>query len=127
MKLGLPLLQVPLLVALEGVLLLGVGLFLAGLTVHFRDVKDLLATLLTLWFFATPVLYSFADVKSERLRSLLALNPAALLFGAWHDALFFARWIAPDTWGWLVLLAAVTFALGYAFFDRLRDSYPEAV
>lgn len=125
--LGLPLLQVPFLVAIEAVLLFGIGLFLAGLTVHFRDVKDLLATLLTLWFFATPVLYSFADIRSPRLRSLLAWNPAALLFSAWHDALFFARWVPPLTWALLLAISVATLLLGYAFFDRLRDSYPEAV
>ena len=53
------------LVAVEAVLLFGIGLFLAGLTVHFRDVKDLLATLLTLWFFATPVAYSAATLPAR--------------------------------------------------------------
>jgi ABC-type polysaccharide/polyol phosphate export permease len=117
---------VPLLV-LEGLFLSGVGLFLAALTVHFRDVKDLLATALSLWFFATPVLYALSDVRQERVRALLLFNPVAPLFDGWRDALFYSRWIEPSRWGVLFAISGVAFLVGYAFFDRLRDSYPEAV
>ncbi len=100
---------------------------LAALTVHFRDVRDLLATGLTLWFFATPILYSATDIRQERVRALLRCNPAAPLFDAWRDAFFYGRWIEASRWGVLLALACASFLLGYAFFDRLRDSYAEAV
>jgi ABC-type polysaccharide/polyol phosphate export permease len=124
---GLPLLQVPFLFLLQCVFVLGLGLLLAALTVHFRDVRDLLATVLPLWFFATPVLYALADVKSSRLTAVLRFNPVAPLFSGWHDALFYGRWISAGTWGAITAGSLVSFLAGYAFFDRLRDSYPEAV
>ncbi|MGZ6988981.1 MAG: ABC transporter permease, partial [Thermoanaerobaculia bacterium] len=107
--LGWPLVQAVPLFVLEGVFVAGVGLLLAALTVHFRDVKDLLATALSLWFFATPILYTLTDVKQERVRALLLLNPAAPFFDGWHDALFYARWIEPSRWGLLLAIACVTF------------------
>lgn len=125
--LGLPVVQAVPLAFLEGVFIAGLGLFLAALTVHFRDVKDILATGLTLWFFATPVLYVLPDIKVERLRTALSWNPAAPFFEAWRDALFRAAWIAPERWGILAAISLGAFLLGYAFFDRLRDSFPEAV
>ena len=125
--LGLPLLQLPFLLVLQGVFILGLGLLLAALTVHFRDVKDLLQTAISLWFFGTPILYVLPDLKSPRLEALLRLNPAAPLFSAWHDTLFFGRWVSAGTWLYLSAMAALAFVLGYAFFDRLRDSFPEAV
>jgi lipopolysaccharide transport system permease protein len=121
------LLQAPLLILLEGLFLLGAGYFLAGLTVHFRDVKDILATGLTLWFFGTPVLYTLRDISSPALRGVLAWNPAAPLFAAWHDTLFYGRWIGPSEWARVAGIALLAFVLGYLFFARLRDSYPEAV
>ena len=124
---GWPLLQAPLLIVIEGVFLLGAGLFLAALTVHFRDVKDLLSTTLTLWFFGTPVLYSLPEIRSEKLRTLLAFNPVSPLFDAWHDAFFRGRWISPGTWAITAAISLAAFAIGWAFFDRLRDSFPEAV
>jgi ABC-type polysaccharide/polyol phosphate export permease len=121
------LLQVPLLIVLQGLFLLGAGYFLAGLAVHFRDVKDLLGTGLTLWFFGTPILYALPDISSPGLRGLLAWNPAAPLFAAWHDALFYGRWVGAGEWARIVAIALLVFTLGYLFFARLRDSYPEAV
>src|SRR5205085_11490520 len=104
-----------------------VGLFLAALTVHFRDVKDILGTGLSLLFFATPVLYSLGDLRAPSLSRILRWNPLAPLFGAWHDALFYGRWIAPRVWGLAALVSLAAFLVGYALFDRLRDSFPEAV
>lgn len=124
---GWPLLQAAPLFLLEGVFLAGLGLLLAALTVHFRDVKDILATGLSLWFFATPVLYALGDIRSERLRAALLWNPATPFFEAWRDAFFRAAWISPERWGGLALISLGAFLLGYVFFDRLRDSFPEAV
>lgn len=125
--LGLPLLQVPLLLALQALLLLGIGFFLAALTVHFRDVRDVLTTALPLWFFATPILYSLSDLKEGRFFIVLKMNPIAPLFAAWHDALFYGRWVTPSHWGVMAVISLGSFFLGYGFFDRLRDSFAEAV
>jgi ABC-type polysaccharide/polyol phosphate export permease len=125
--LGWPLVQAVPLFFLEGVFVAGAGLFLAALTVHFRDVKDILATGLQLWFFATPVLYALPDIKVDGLRTALGWNPATPFFEAWRDAFFRAAWIAPREWGVLVLVSGGALLLGYALFDRLRDSFPEAV
>ena len=125
--LGWALVQVPLLLLLEALLLLGVGFFLAALTAHFRDVKDLLQTALSVLFFATPILYTLKDLPKARATALLALNPLAPLFSAWHDALFYGRFSPPGTWGSAAAVSLVSLALGWAFFDRLRDSFPEAV
>ena len=43
------------------------ALMLAALTVHFRDIRDILANMLTLWFFATPIIYSwYAGERAAR-------------------------------------------------------------
>jgi hypothetical protein len=59
----------------------------SALTVHFRDVRDLLANLLTLWFFATPIIYPLAQAP-ERVRRLLNLNPFTQLAIAYQEVLF---------------------------------------
>ena len=42
---------------------------LSALTVHFRDIRDLLANLLTLWFFATPIIYPWSQDERRRRTS----------------------------------------------------------
>ena len=117
----------PAVVAVQLCLTLGLAMFLAALTVHFRDLKDLLANALTLWFFATPILYEMSAVP-EGARAIMNLNPFAHLAVSYQQILFHEE--AFGHWPWLSALAAAgggLFLLGYWFFDRLRDSFAEEV
>ena len=49
----------PLAVAIQLILTTAFALLLSALTVHFRDIRDILSNLLTLWFFSTPILYPY--------------------------------------------------------------------
>ena len=103
------------------VLTLGLALLVSALTVHFRDCKDLLGNLLTLWFFATPIIYPMQQAP-ENLRWALNLNPMTHLAISYQEVLFY---VGPHGhWRWLVALASmsiVVFLAGYFVFDRLRD------
>ena len=127
----------PVVVAVQFLLTLGLGMLLAALTVHFRDIKDLLSNLLTLWFFATPILYPWTLV-SDRGPSLAGLpplgklmmdvNPFTHLAISYQEILFYDG--PYGHWKWLLataVAAAVLFVVGYALFDRLRDSFAEEV
>src|SRR5438128_5916430 len=71
---GLHLLAIPVLVALIILTTLGVSVWLSALDVQYRDVRYAVPFFMQVWLFATPVIYSVADVP-ERWRPLLALNP----------------------------------------------------
>jgi ABC-type polysaccharide/polyol phosphate export permease len=121
------LLWFPVIVAIQLVLTTGLALLLSALTVHFRDMRDLLSNLLTIWFFATPIIYSIAQVP-PRARQLLNLNPFTHLVVAYQEVLFKAsRFTA---WPRLLLVgvgSVAVLALGYLVFDRLRDTLAEEV
>ncbi len=131
------LLWFPAVVAVQFLVTLGLGLILAALTVHFRDIKDLLANVLTLWFFATPILYPWTMVAARGPsvaglppagKVLMDLNPFAHIAISYQEILFFDGPFGH--WKWLLALAAaglVLFLAGYAIFDRLRDSFAEEV
>ncbi|HMD37341.1 MAG TPA: ABC transporter permease [Vicinamibacterales bacterium] len=104
------------------------ALFLAALAVHFRDVRDILANLLTLWFFATPIIYPWFQPNVQRFRTLFDVNPFTHLAVSYQEILFFKGPIGH--WKWLLALGAasvVLFLVCYWIFDRLRDSFAEAV
>lgn len=60
--------------ALMSVLVLALSLFLAPLFVRYRDLRQLWDVLLTLGFYATPIIYPPSAVP-ERMRELLVFNP----------------------------------------------------
>lgn len=121
------LLWFPVIVLVQLVLTIGLALLLSALTVHFRDLKDLLGNLLTLWFFATPIIYPISQAP-DYMRWALNLNPMTHLAISYQEVLFY---VGPHGhWRWLMslaLLAILVFLLGYFVFDRLRDSFAEEV
>jgi lipopolysaccharide transport system permease protein len=121
------LLWLPVIVMVQLVLTAGLALLVSSLTVHFRDVRDLLANLLTLWFFGTPIIYPISRAP-ESVRPLLNLNPFTHLAVSYQEVLFVP---GPFTaWRSLVVLAAASiliFLCGYFVFDRLRDTLAEEV
>jgi len=121
------LLWFPLVVLIQLVLTTGLALLVSALTVHFRDVRDLLANLLTLWFFATPIIYPISQAP-ERVRRLLNLNPFTHLAVAYQAILFSpAPYVDGRRLAILGLVAVAVFAAGYAVFDRLRETFAEEV
>jgi lipopolysaccharide transport system permease protein len=121
------LLWFPIIVGIQLVLTLGLALLVSALTVHFRDVRDLLANLLTLWFFATPIIYPINQAP-ERVRRLLYLNPFTHLATAYQEVLFrpgpFTQWRRLLEVG---AASVIVFLFGYFVFDRLRDTFAEEV
>jgi ABC-type polysaccharide/polyol phosphate export permease len=121
------LLWFPAIVAVQLVFTLGLALLLSALTVHFRDIRDILSNLLTFWFFATPVIYPMSQAP-ELGRTLLNLNPMTHLVVSYQEVLFYEGPFGH--WRWLIALAAASvgvFVAGYFLFDRLRDSFAEEV
>ncbi len=121
---SIALLQFPLVLILLAATVLGLALLVSSLAVHFGDVRDLVANLLTLAFFLTPVLYP-AEAVPERFRGLLRANPFAVYFSAVHESAFFFRGVAFVEWAWMAGTAAVLLVAGASVFERLRDSIAE--
>src|SRR5438093_1140699 len=117
----------PVLVVVQLTLTLGLAFILSALTVHFRDIKDILGNLLTFWFFATPIIYAMPSSPHLAV-GLLNLNPFTHLAISYQEILFY-----PGPFGhvrWLLTLRAVSIAVflaGYWVFDRMRDSFAEEV
>jgi len=121
------LLWLPVVVAIQLILTLGLALMVSALTVHFRDLRDLLANLMTLWFFATPIVYPLSQAP-ERVRRLLNLNPFTHLAIAYQQVLFVPGPF--EQWPRLLAIGAASvmvLVLGFVVFDRLRDTLAEEV
>ena len=104
-------------------------LFTSALAVHFRDIKDILSNLLTLWFFATPIIYPWFQPSVQKFHVFFDVNPFTHLAVTYQEVLFFNQGPVGH-WKWLMVLGVGSVALflaGYWLFDRLRDSFAEAV
>ena len=123
---GWPVLAIVPIAAIQMLLTYGLALAVSALTVRYRDVAPLLANVVILWFFLSPVIYPAEQVPAQ-FTALLAFNPMAPLMVAYQDAVF--RRAMPD-WGSLGAVAVVAVAVligGIGLFEWFRWTLAERV
>lgn len=118
------LLWLPVVVAVQFLIVLSLAYFLAAVQVTFRDTQYLLGVALLLGFYLTPVFYDISAAP-ERLQLLYSLNPMVHVLGAYRAALLGGAAVS-----WLALvvicLAATGLLLaGYGVFMRASYHFAE--
>ncbi|TDI40683.1 MAG: ABC transporter permease [Acidobacteria bacterium] len=116
----------PAIVVLQLFLTLGICFFVSALAVHFRDVQNIIGNLMMLWFFASPVIYSYLTIAPS-IQRYLNYNPMTHILVGYQQILFTGEM---GHWPWLLIMipaSLVTFLVGYYFFDRLRETFAEEV
>jgi lipopolysaccharide transport system permease protein len=111
---------VPVMLALLQLLALGLGLFMAALTVHFRDVQYVLPFLIQLLLYASPVAYGVAAVPSH-LRRFYLLNPVAPVLDTLRAVLLGRgeiHWLAVGGSALATLVLLVAGAMFFLYQDR---------
>ncbi|MEN8153941.1 MAG: ABC transporter permease [Acidobacteriota bacterium] len=120
----------PIAILVQFIFTLGLGFFISSLTVHFRDIRDLLVNLITLWFFVTPIIYpfSFEPIQNSKfLKLFLSLNPMTHIIEAYQYTFFFGSLPHYKKLTVTLILGIILFIAGYKIFDKLRDTFVEEV
>jgi lipopolysaccharide transport system permease protein len=119
------LIVLPLLVALTTILALGVGMFLAALTVQYRDVRYALPFLIQFWMFATPIIFP-SRIVPEGWRWALTLNPMAGIIENFRAALF-GRPIGWSSLAFSALAGALVLAYAAFSFRRFERKFADLI
>ena len=122
------LLLLPYFYGCAAVLVAGIGLTLSGLAVIVRDVQQMIAPLINVWFWVTPLAWA-PSALPPRGRVLLALNPAAYIVAGYRHALLpraFAAPSASDAIAFWAITGAFAIA-GTILFRRLRPHFWECL
>jgi lipopolysaccharide transport system permease protein len=120
--LWLPVLLVP-----QLLFTLGVCWFLAALGVYMRDLGQIMALVLTMWFFITPICYQESTNLSPAISAVMRQNPLYVLVRGYR-AVFLeghAPELLPLVKLWAIALAL--FFLGHVWFYRLRKSFADVI
>jgi ABC-type polysaccharide/polyol phosphate export permease len=117
--LTLALLAFPIVIAIQGVLTVGLGLMVATLNVFYRDVQHIVSVGLTLLFYLTPVFYDAKSVGGA-YALVFRLNPIAVLIEQYRAIFFYG---AAPAWSSLLasaLAGIVVCGIGYGVYTRQR-------
>jgi lipopolysaccharide transport system permease protein len=115
----------PVILAIQLLLIIGLGLATAAANVFYRDVQSLLTLVIQLWFYASPIIYPVTMVP-EQIRPFYFLNPMAGILVAYRDVLL--NGVFPGTY--LIPSAAVAIILflgGILFFKRVEFLFADIV
>ena len=120
-------LLLPVLVAMLAGLALGFGILFSSMTTKYRDLQLLLSFFVSLWMYATPVIYPLSTITNEELRLIMQLNPLTgiveffkygMLGVGNHD-----WWMLGYSLGFMVVLLAV----GIVVFNKVQKSFMDTV
>lgn len=120
-------LLVPVLMLLQTMFVAGIAMTVSSASVLFRDLRDIVANLMQLGFFVTPIIYLIDNIQSRALRAILRVNPMTPFVVAYQDIFFFGRFPNLSDSVLIVAYAFGSLAMGFFVFDRLRDTLAEAI
>ncbi len=120
-------LLLPVLIAMTAGLALGFGLLFSALTTKYRDLQMLLSFMVTLWMYATPIVYPLSLIGKNDMRMVMSLNPVtgiieAFKYGILGEGEFDWGLLAYD-FGFMVVLLAV----GIVIFNKVQKSFMDTV
>jgi lipopolysaccharide transport system permease protein len=123
---GLHALWLPLFIVLTLLLAVGAGLWLAALTVRFRDFRILVPFLLQIGVFATPVGYR-TDFLTK-WRQILTINPMTGIIDAFRWCLLGGKeTFAWDSFGITLLWIAFLLFTGIWYFRRTEKTFADDI
>jgi ABC-2 type transport system permease protein len=130
-------------IAVMVILACALGIFFAAANVYARDIQHLLDVGLTLWFWLTPILLPWTDVKSKLgehgiSSTVLLLNPLTSIALAMQRAIYGTDAALkyhdnPTTW-WYVrnlgivgIVSLVLLGLAIRWFDKVEGNFVESI
>jgi ABC-type polysaccharide/polyol phosphate export permease len=115
-------LVMPFAIVILVVFTLGLGLILSTAAVFFGDMEPVYNVLLTIWFYATPIIYPI-EVIPERFHWLIRLNPLFYLVAIFRDPLYLGT--VPPLQFWLISIgfAIVSLTIGAYVFTSKSNEY----
>lgn len=117
----------PVLIAMTAGLALGFGLLFSALTTKYRDLQMLLSFIVSLWMYATPIVYPMSLIGDNAMRQVMSLNPItgiieAFKYGVLGEGEFDWGLLGYD-FGVMVALLAV----GIIIFNKVQKSFMDTV
>ena len=117
----------PILVIMLAGLALGFGILFSSMTTKYRDLQLLLSFFVSLWMYATPVIYPLSTITNDTLRMVMQLNPLTGIVEFFKYGMLGVGnhewWMLGYSFGFMVVLLAI----GIVVFNKVQKSFMDTV
>lgn len=122
----LAILALPLLIVMMLATTLGVGSALAALNVRYRDIRYVVPFAIQMWLFLTPIVYPTSSL-SQPWQTISAINPMVGVVEGFRWATLGTGSAPLDLIAISAASAAILFAAGLAYFDRVERTFADLI
>lgn len=117
----------PLFVAILAFMAVGFGMIFSSMTTKYRDLQIMLAKIISLWVYITPVIYPLSMVSNEKLNLAMSLNPVtpvmeAIKYSLLGQGQFSWLWL-----GYSALFTLILLIIGLMLFNKVQKSFMDTV
>ena len=120
-------LAVPVLIVMIAGLSLGFGILISSMTTKYRDFTVLFGFIVSLWMYATPIVYPLSMVTNEKLRTLIMLNPMTSVIEAFKYATLGQGYFSWGALGYSFAFMTVLLVWGIVIFNKVQRSFMDSV
>ena len=120
-------LLVPLLVLMLAGMSLGFGILFSSMTTKYRDLQLLLSFFVSLWMYATPVIYPLSTITNAKLRLIMQFNP---ITGIMEFFKYGTMGVGCHEWwmlGYSFAFMLVLLCVGIIVFNKVQRSFMDTV
>jgi lipopolysaccharide transport system permease protein len=123
---GANILLVPVIWLQTALLGMGCGIIVASLTTKYRDLSVLVSFGVQLWMYASPVVYTLAQIP-EKYSVIYMINPMASIMTMWRHAILGTG--SADSFFWIMswLMTIIIFLIGVLLFNKIEKTFMDTV
>ena len=114
----------PVVLAVQLLFTMGIGFLLAMGNVFFSDVRYVYGIGITLWMFASSVVYPM-KTEDPTMQLILSLNPITPILDAYRDVLLRGKLPDPLSFGYAAFIGFVVCVIGWNIFRRMQYRFAE--
>ena len=120
-------LVIPFLIVMMAGLGLGFGILISSFTTKYRDFAILFGFVVSLWMYATPIVYPISMVTNETLRTIIMLNPMTSIIEAFKYATLGHGYFSWGALGYSFAFMSILLILGVVIFNKVQRSFMDTV
>lgn len=120
-------LTVPVLIVMMAGLGLGFGILISSMTTKYRDLQILFGFIVSLWMYATPIVYPISMVTNETLRTIIMLNPMTSIIEAFKYATLGQGYFSWGALGYSFAFMSLLLVWGIVIFNKVQRSFMDTV
>ncbi|MCQ2348222.1 MAG: ABC transporter permease [Paludibacteraceae bacterium] len=106
---------------------LGLGLIVSSLTTKYKDLVNFFGVFVSLWMYATPIVYPLSYVTNPTLHQIMLINPMTPLVETFKFGAFGAGSFSWGSLGYAIGCTLVLMVVGIVMFNRKQKFFIDTI